>query len=152
MLQGQTGGKLLNVQKIDLLNPVTQGNVLNQVITDTWSPTNPEGTVPERSFYGNSHGGWVNSRFVESSDFLRLKNVSLTYSLPTTALKTVGISNIDVYVNAQNLYTFTNYSGVDPEIGNLVNNSQQNKNVARGIDFNSYPVSKMYIVGTRITF
>ncbi len=152
VLQGQTGGKLLNVQKIDLLNPVTQGNVLNQVITDTWSPTNPEGTVPERSFYGNSHGGWVNSRFVESSDFLRLKNVSLTYSLPTTALKTVGISNIDVYVNAQNLYTFTNYSGVDPEIGNLVNNSQQNKNVARGIDFNSYPVSKMYIVGTRITF
>ncbi len=152
VLQGQTGGELLNVQKVDLLNPITQGNVLKDVLTDVWSPANTSGTIPQRSFYGNSHGGWVNSRFVESSDFLRIKNVTLTYTLPANTLKSVGVAGLEVYVNAQNLHTFTTYSGVDPEIANLVNNSQQNKNVARGIDFNSYPVSKMYFLGTRITF
>ncbi|KAA8484953.1 TonB-linked SusC/RagA family outer membrane protein [Arcticibacter tournemirensis] len=152
VLQGQTGGKLLNVQKIDLLNPVTQGNVLKEVLTDVWSPENTTGTIPARSFYGNSHGGWVNSRFVESSDFLRLKNITLTYNVPSSILKPVGIAGLDIYVNAQNLYTFTNYSGLDPEVGNLVNNSQQNRNVARGIDFNAYPVNRMYLLGARITF
>jgi TonB-linked SusC/RagA family outer membrane protein len=152
VLQGQTGGELLNVQKIDLLNPITQGNVLQDVLTDVWSPENPSGTIPQRSFYGNSHGGWVNSRFVESSDFVRIKNVTLTYTLPANKLKSVGIAALQLYVNAQNLHTFTKYSGVDPEIANLVNSAQQNKNVGRGIDFNSYPVSKMYFLGARITF
>ncbi|WP_439584996.1 SusC/RagA family TonB-linked outer membrane protein [Dyadobacter bucti] len=152
VLQGQTGGKLVNVQKVDLLNPITQGNVLNDVLTDTWSPETPEGTIPARSFYGNTHGGWVNSRFVESSDFVRLKNVTLTYRVPASILKSIGIQAFDIYVNAQNLYTFTNYSGLDPEIGNLVSNSQQNRNVARGIDFNAYPVNRMLLLGGRLTF
>ena len=152
VVQGQAGGKLVNVQKVDLLNPITQGNVLNQVITDTWSPENPSGTIPARSFYGNTHGGFVNSRFIESSDFLRLKNVTLTYSIPAPVLKSIGIAAFDIYVNAQNLATFTKYSGLDPEIGNLVTNSQQNRNVARGIDFNAYPVSTMFLLGGRLTF
>ena len=152
VVQGQAGGKLVNVQKVDLLNPITQGNVLNQVITDTWSPENTSGTIPARSFYGNTHGGFVNSRFIESSDFLRLKNVTLTYSIPATILKNIGIAGFDIYVNAQNLATLTKYSGLDPEIGNLVTNSQQNRNVARGIDFNAYPVSTMFLLGGRLTF
>lgn len=152
VVQGQTGGMLVNVQKADLLNPITQGNTLAEVVNDTWSADNPQGTVPARSFYGNTHGGWVNSRFVESSDFLRLKNVTLTYSLPKSVVKSIGIAAFDVYINAQNLATLTNYSGLDPEIGNLVNNSQQNRNVARGIDFNAYPVSTMFLLGGRLTF
>ncbi|TDE14670.1 SusC/RagA family TonB-linked outer membrane protein [Dyadobacter psychrotolerans] len=152
VLQGQTGGKLLNVQKIDLLNPITQGNTLTDVLTDTWSPETPEGTIPARSFYGNTHGGWTNSRFVESSDYVRLKNVTLTYTVPSSVLKSIGIAGFDIYVNAQNLLTFTNYSGLDPEVGNLVNNSQQNRNVARGLDFNAYPVSTMFLLGGRLTF
>ncbi|MFD1629173.1 SusC/RagA family TonB-linked outer membrane protein [Pseudopedobacter beijingensis] len=152
VLQGQTGGKLLNVQKIDLLNPISRGNQLEDVLTDVWSPENTSGTIPARSFYGNSHGGWVNSHFVESSDYLRIKNITLTYSIPSKLIKTIGIAGFDIYVNAQNLYTFTKYSGLDPEIGNLVNNSQQNKNVARGIDFNAYPVNRMYLLGAKVTF
>lgn len=152
VMQGQYGGKLVNVQKIDLLNPISEGNVLREVLTDTWSPENPSGTIPARSFYGNSHGGWVNSRFVESSDYLRLKNITLSYNLPASVLKPAGISGLEVYVNVQNLYTFTNYSGLDPEIGNLTDNSQQNRNAGRGLDFNAYPVNKMYLLGARLTF
>ncbi|EDM34403.1 putative outer membrane protein, partial [Pedobacter sp. BAL39] len=80
VMQAQTGGKLVNVQKLDLLNPISSGNGLAQLVTDTWSEDNPTGSIPARGFYGNTHGGWVNSRFVESSNFLRLKNVTLGYT------------------------------------------------------------------------
>jgi hypothetical protein len=76
----------------------------------------------------------------------------LTYSIPASVLKVVGVAGFDIYLNAQNLATWTKYSGLDPEIGNLVNNSQQNRNVARGIDFNAYPVSTMFLLGGRLTF
>jgi len=152
VLQGQTGGKLLNVQKADLLNPISEGNGLAQLVTDTWSETNTTGSVPARGFYGNAHGGWVNSRFVESSDYLRVKNITLGYTIPTIITQKFGVSVLNFYLNAQNLLTWTNYSGLDPEIGNLVDNSQQNRNVARGIDFNAYPVNKMYLFGVKLTF
>jgi len=152
VLQGQTGGKLLNVQKEDLLNPISEGNGLAQLVTDTWSETNTSGSIPARGFYGNAHGGWVNSRFVESSDYVRLKNITLGYTIPEVITQRFGVSVLNVYLNAQNLLTWTNYSGLDPEVGNLVDNSQQNRNVARGIDFNAYPVNKMYLLGIKLTF
>ncbi|MDB5012008.1 MAG: TonB-linked outer membrane protein SusC/RagA family, partial [Daejeonella sp.] len=152
VMQGQTGGKLVNVQKADLLNPISLGNGMAQIATDTWSPTNTSGTIPVHGFYGNPHGGWVNSRFVESSDYLRIKNVTLGYTIPERLTKRFGVSVLHLYMNAQILYTWTKYSGLDPEIGNLVDNSQQNQNVARGIDFNAYPVSKMYLFGAKLTF
>lgn len=150
--QGQAGGKLLNVQKEDMLNPLGQGNTLQQVITDTWSPTNTGGTVPAKSFYGTPHGGWVNSRFVESSDYVRIKNITLGYTFSAAMLKSIGIAGLNIYVNAQNLFTFTNYTGLDPEVGNLIDNLQANRNAGRGIDFNAYPVNKMYLLGARVTF
>jgi TonB-linked SusC/RagA family outer membrane protein len=150
--QGQAGGKLLNVQKEDMLNPLGQGNTLNEVITGTWSPTNTSGTVPVNGFYGTPHGGWVNSRFVESSNYIRIKNITLGYNVPQAWLKSIGVAQLNIYVNAQNLFTFTKYTGLDPEVGNLIDNSQQNQNAGRGIDFNAYPVNKMYLVGLRVTF
>lgn len=152
VIQGQTGGHLLNVQKVDMLNPLSESNVYSQVLTDTWSASNPEGTIPRRGFYATGHGGFVNSHFVESSDYVRLKNVTLSYNLPSKSLKQIGISNLNIFANAQNLFTISSYSGLDPEIGNLASNTQLNRNVARGIDFNSYPLSKMYIFGAKITF
>ncbi|OOQ59510.1 SusC/RagA family TonB-linked outer membrane protein [Mucilaginibacter pedocola] len=150
--QGQAGGKLLNVQKEDMLNPIGQGNTLKQVISDTWSPSNPGGTVPANSFYGTPHGGWVNSRFVESSDYIRIKNITLGYNFTSAMVKHLGIAGLNIYVNAQNLFTFTKYTGLDPEVDNLIDNQQQNRNAGRGIDFNAYPVNKMYLVGLRATF
>jgi hypothetical protein len=97
----------------------------------------------------------VNSYFVEKSDFLRLKNVTISYDFPPALLKAFKVSSLNVYINAQNLYTITKYSGLDPEVGNLVDNAasrEQNRNVARGIDFNAYPVSRMFVGGVKLTF
>ena len=152
VLQGQAGGKLVNVQKLDMMDPLSTGNVLASTEPQTWTPDNPSGTLPQRGFYGTSHGGWVNSRFVESSDYLRLKNVTLSYQLPASLLSKIRVAQLQLYVNAQNLHTWTSYTGLDPEIGNLVSNDQQNRNVGRGLDFNAYPLAKMYIFGLRLTF
>ena len=152
VLQGQAGGKLVNVQSLDMMDPLSTGNVLASTEAETWTPDNPAGTLPQRGFYGTSHGGWVNSRFVESSDYLRLKNVTLSYQVPGTLLSKIKVSQLQLYVNAQNLHTWTPYTGLDPEIGNLVSNDQQNRNAGRGLDFNAYPLAKMYIFGLRLTF
>ena len=150
--QGQLGGHLLNLQKEDLLNPISQSNTLNAVITDVWSPTNTSGTIPAYSFYGTPYGGWANSRFIESSDYFRIKNVTLGYDVPVKRLKSIGITGLNVYVNVQNLLTITNYTGLDPEVGNLPDNSQANQNAGRGIDFNAYPVNRMFLFGARAGF
>lgn len=152
VFQGQYGGKLINVQKVDMLNPISSSNQLKDILTDTWSEGKTSGTIPARGFYGTTHGGWTNSRFVESSDFFRLKNITLTYTLPAPSLKSIGVKKLDLYVNAQNVLTFTNYTGLDPEVANLSNGGQLSRNAGRGIDFNAYPVNKMYLFGARVTF
>ncbi|MHB8206521.1 SusC/RagA family TonB-linked outer membrane protein [Mucilaginibacter sp.] len=150
--QAQTGGKLLNLQKEDLEYPLSQGNTLNTVPSQVWSPTNTSGTLPATGFYGNPYGGWVNSKYIESSDYIRIKNINLAYNFPATTLKSIGISALSVYANVQNLVTFTKYSGLDPDVGNLVDNSQINQNGGRGIDFNAFPVNRMYVLGAKVTF
>ena len=150
--QAQTGGKLLNLQQEDLEYPLSQGNTLKTVPGDVWSPTNTSGTLPATGFYGNPYGGWVNSKYVESSNYIRIKNVNLAYNFPVTTLKNIGISALSVYVNVQNLVTFTKYQGLDPDVANIVDNSQINQNGGRGIDFNAYPVNRMFLLGAKVTF
>ena len=152
LTQAQTGGHLLNLQKEDLEYPLSQGNTLNTVPSQVWSPTNTSGTLPTTGFYGNPYGGWVNSKYVESSDYIRIKNVNLAYNFPLSMVKHVGLAGLSIFVNAQNLLTFTKYTGLDPEVGNVADGSQESQNGGRGIDFNAYPVNRIYLIGTKITF
>jgi len=152
VLQGQFGGKLVNIQKEDLENPLSTGNELKTLLTQTWSPSNPGGAIPERGWYGNPYGGFVNSFFIESSDFVKIRNVTLNYHIPDRLLKHSGISSLDAYINGQNLHTFTRYSGLNPEVGNMVSASYLNQNAARGLDFNAYPMSRIITVGIKVRF
>ena len=86
-----------------------------------------------------------NSRFLENGSYLRLKNISLGYNLPATLLSKVGLSSVKVYVTGQNLLTFTEYSGFDPEV-NVFNNT----NTGQGTDFLTYPQSKMVMFGINL--
>ena len=85
------------------------------------------------------------SRFVEDGSFLRLKNVTLGYTLPNKWTKKAYINRLRVYGTAQNLFCLTKYSGYDPEV-----------NIATGltpnIDYNRYPRSRTYTFGAQLTF
>jgi TonB-linked SusC/RagA family outer membrane protein len=85
------------------------------------------------------------SRFLEKGDFVRLKNVSLSYDLPSTVLR--DKANIRLFISAMNLLTFTKYSGIDPE-----SSSVNGSDTALGIDYGSYPNSKIYTAGLNFTF
>jgi hypothetical protein len=102
--------------------------------------------------YGNPYGGFVNSNFVESSDYVKLRNVTLGYNVPARFLKKLRMSSVNAYINAQNILTFTKYTGIDPEVGNYRNNGAIGKNATRGLDFNAYPNVKMVTVGFNISF
>lgn len=84
-------------------------------------------------------------RYLENASYLRLKNIKLNYSIPTDTFK--GISNLDIYVSAQNIITLTDYSGYDPEV-----NSFGGGDLRQGVDLSSYPSVKTITLGLNVSF
>ena len=100
----------------------------------------------------NNHSK-ISTRFVEDGSYLRLKNVSLTYNVPAKYLShTKVIKGFKATISAQNVFTFTNYSGYDPEIGAYVGQGSSSQNQAIGIDFGRYPLTPMYSATLNVNF
>jgi TonB-linked SusC/RagA family outer membrane protein len=89
----------------------------------------------------------VSSRFIEDGSYLRLKNITLGYTFSKTWMQKMQVQSLRVYATAQNLYTWTNYSGFDPEV-----NYVGNDNTVMGTDFFTYPQSRSYCVGINLKF
>ncbi|MDR1552120.1 MAG: TonB-dependent receptor [Prevotellaceae bacterium] len=87
-------------------------------------------------------------RYVEDASYLRIQNISLGYTLPGRLTNRFGVQTVKLYMNLQNVYTFTDYSGYDPEIGI----SYSNGNQLNGVDFGRYPSPRIYTFGINITF
>ncbi|MCU0444336.1 MAG: TonB-dependent receptor [Microscillaceae bacterium] len=87
------------------------------------------------------------TRFVEDGSFLRVKNVILGYNLPASVLKYAKLRSVRVYVQAQNLFTFTNYSGFDPEV-----NFAGTSNITLGTDFYTFPQPRTFTFGINVGF
>lgn len=86
-------------------------------------------------------------RFVEDGDYLRLKTLTLGYTLPGSLTKSIGFSKLRVYVSGYNLYTLTNYSWYDPEV-----NTFDNNNTALGTDFLTFPQPRSFVFGINVGF
>ncbi len=91
--------------------------------------------------------GNISSRFIENGSFMRIKNVSIGYNLPRTLLQRAHIKTARIYVAGQNLFTFTSYSGMDPEV-----NYRGNSNIVMGTEFFTYPQSRTILVGLNLGF
>lgn len=90
----------------------------------------------------------LSDRFIEDASYLRIQNVSLSYNFPPKWLSKINIQQLRLYVNVQNLYTFTNYSGYDPEIGVSYSSGSQ----LYGVDDGRYPTPRMYTIGMNLSF
>lgn len=86
------------------------------------------------------------SRVVEDASFLRLKNVQLGYNFPAKLLRRMKISAMRFYLSGQNLWTWTAYTGYDPEV------STRNSSLTRGFDYSAYPRTRSYTFGVKVTF
>lgn len=160
---GSYGNDVYNEQKVTLLSTQQRNqNVLTiakdrarAVLSDGGDPNNinnyallnPNAEVPRIRLGNNFSHSAVSSRFVEDGSYLRIQNVVFGYTLPGNVVDKLKLSNLRVYFNGQNLFTFTNYSGWDPEIGSIGQNS-----LISGYDKGRYPVSRVFLFGLQVGF
>lgn len=110
---------------------------------------NPGTKIPHTSINDPNDNDRISDRYVEDGSFLRIKNITLGYTFPKALLNKAKIENLRVYVNIQNLYTFTKYTGYDPEVGA---STQDSTGLTYGMDNGRYPSPAMYSFGLNITF
>jgi hypothetical protein len=96
----------------------------------------------------NYRGDLRPSRFLEDGSFMRLKNITLGYTLNSEITRKIGVTRLRVYISSQNLLTFTNYTGLDPE----VNTGADLNGLAQGIDLYAMPQPRVFLGGINISF
>ncbi|MEO6000258.1 MAG: TonB-dependent receptor [Chitinophagaceae bacterium] len=140
--QGAFGYSLYNMNRL-VLESTTSTDALNR-----WVAGKNENTdIPREGYFLSTYGSYVNSRFVEKASYVRLKAVSLGYNVPVYLIKQIKfIDGLRLYVSGQNLATFTDYTGTDPEV-----NVHSGSNVGGGIDFNAFPSFKTFVFGLKLT-
>ncbi len=108
---------------------------------------NPGTDIPRPTTTDNNRNNRMSDRFIEDGSYLRLQNVRLGYTLPNTLTKRFRIEKLRLYVNAQNVKTFTNYSGYDPEIGAFNQDP-----LLQNVDMGRYPTPRVYTFGLDVDF
>ncbi|MCH5597097.1 SusC/RagA family TonB-linked outer membrane protein [Niabella ginsengisoli] len=153
---GSVGNDLLNMSRMNLeWNRTT--DALNR-----WTPTNTNTDIPRNGFYYMKHGGYINSHFIERASFLRMKNVTVGYTLHS---RSKVINSARLYLAVENLFTLTKYSGWDPEVDTKAYESNPSQSNAAGtpkggqtasggsgLDFNSYPAMRTATIGINLNF
>ncbi len=142
-LEGSKGGSILNSMLVDSYFPISfRRNKVAEPYLNRWTPSNPTNEYP--SFVNPTSQGQrqVNSRTVETADYLRLQSARLSYNLP---VKVAFFNSLNVYVVGQNLFTITKYSGVDPAVNSIGGDVLK-------IDFAAYPFTRSYLMGINLEF
>ena len=116
-------------------------------ILNRWVGEGTSGNQPRITSTGSENTNWVSTRYMEDADYFKIKTITLGYDFKHL-WKGCPFQQLRFYVQAQNLYTFTSYTGLDPEVGN----SAGGNGWASGIDLGLYPPSRTYLVGASIKF
>ena len=122
-----------------------QGAKSKAALNDAWTPTNPNARLPIVENSSNeSNQAVFNSSLIEDGSYLRLKTIVLGYTIPKSKISKAGIDKIRIYAQAANLFTITNYRGLDPEFAG--------GDTAFGIDYGNYPNQKQFLFGVNVSF
>lgn len=145
-LQGVQGNEILNLIRRDIEG---MAGLVNQslVVEGRFRNSAPSETTPRATSNDPNANRRISSRFVEDGSFVRIKNITLGYNLPKDVAKRIKIQNIRIYASTQNLYTWTKYSGYDPEIGSYNQNPLVN-----GVENGRYPIARSYTFGVSANF
>lgn len=150
---GVYGNKIFNYEESSLESFQNRSfvgvqNVSYDYFVNHWTPTNPSTVYSRANYNDDAIGSNVpSSAWIENGSFLKLKNLAIGYTLPTSLARKITLSKIRVYFSTQNLFTITKYKGLDPEVGMQGGNATQN-----GIDNGTYPSSRFYTLGLNVTF
>ena len=137
------GNDVINANRLIFENGSKQNLNLLASYADHWSESNPDSDIPR---IGANGMNVYSSRVVEDGSFLRLKNLSVGYTFPRTVLRKLNVDTMRAYLNIDNLFTITKYSGPDPEV------STRNSVLTPGFDWSAYPRSRGFTAGVSLTF
>lgn len=143
-LQGSVGNEIANFNKFTLESFDGYHNNTKAALK-RWTDDNPSNTYPKATT--KSQGNVFSDHYVEDGSYLRFKDITLNYSLPSKWTRKFLCENLTISVSLKNLWTITNYSGYDPEVSRFANN-----NLSMGADYGSYPMAKSYEFGIRMNF
>ncbi len=149
--QGVYGNKLYNQVNTDIEGFYRAFNVTERVATQSWTGPGSTNEFPRLSWDGATNNKQPSTRFLESGSYLRLKNVQLGYTLGDQVLKALKLSSVRFFVSAQNVFTVTKYTGIDPEMYSNSNNAGDGVK-AVGIDWGTYPSARTFTLGINANF
>ena len=138
-LQGIAGNKIYNANNIDNTGMAPAYNQTTDVLK-RWQGEGTSNSMPRAVFGDPNQNTRVSDRFVENGSYLRLKNITLSYTFPKQWLQKAQIENARLSLSCENVATITGYSGFDPEVG------------INGIDQNRYPISRTFSLGLNFNF
>lgn len=138
-LQGIAGNKIYNANNIDNTGMAAAYNQTTDVLK-RWQGEGTSNSMPRAVFGDPNQNTRVSDRFVENGSYLRLKNITLSYTFPKQWLQKAYIENARLSLSCENVATITGYSGFDPEVG------------INGIDQNRYPISRTFSLGLNFNF
>lgn len=141
-LQGSQGNEIYNGTNVLLYRRLGGEKSFSSDFLNAWTPSNTNTSVPRVTAQDPNQNIRPSNYFLEDGSYLRIKNIQLGYTLDGEKL---GITNARVYVSAENLATFTKYTGFDPGVSNFTT-------FARGVDRGLYPISRKVILGLQINF
>lgn len=141
-LQYSGGNLIYNGYRQALLSNSFQNNITE--IKDRWT-TPGQQTDIQKLVLRDAVSTQASTRWLENGDFLRLRQLSLGYNLPDSFVKRIGINNLRVYTLVQNVYNFTKYKGLDPEVNSNIGN-----NIAFGVDGRSVPPTRSFTFGLNV--
>lgn len=160
-INGVYGNKIYNMLRQNYTNPMNNSGLLKEAtriaVLELIDPNgaadditnvrvkNSDASVQRINITDANNNNRMSDRFVEDGSYLRIKNVSLGYTFPKSLLTKFNIENLRIYANVQNLYTFTDYSGYDPEVGSY-------NVLLRNIDNARYPSQRIFTFGANLTF
>ncbi|NIG55434.1 TonB-dependent receptor [Chitinophaga sp. Cy-1792] len=144
--QGTHGNKIYNGLRQDLEGMNLEFNY-SRATLNAWTPTNTNTNIPRAVIDDPNYNAQTSSRFLEDGSYLRLKTLQLGYTIPERLLERAKISSIRAYFSANNLFTITNYSGFNPDIG------RTGSILDRGVDFGhvAYPLARTFSLGVQLS-
>jgi TonB-linked SusC/RagA family outer membrane protein len=141
------GNQMINFGNTTLLNSGEDiENNQSRVALKRWQKEGDMASIPKHEL-GNTINNRFSSRFVEDASYLRLKNLSIGYSLKPEILSKLRLNQLRVYASGTNIWTLTNYSGADPEV-----NSLDGSTTAQGLDLYTFPQVRTILIGLNLGF
>ena len=142
LLTGSYGNDIFNASKIEMVGMNGGGNQITDVLRRWRIP----GQITDIPRAGSATNNLTSTRWIEDGSYIKIKNITLSYDIRSPKLMKINISKIQPYVTLQNFFTFTDYSGYDPEV------SQYSSATSMGVDWGTYPNVKTVVFGVNVIF